>query len=87
MALFAILAVSDDPRIAAAMVSVYPNDYLKVGPGQYFVSAKGTAADVSNALGITKGINGLGIVVTIANYYGHAGTNIWEWLKVKGSGG
>jgi hypothetical protein len=87
MALFVVLALSDsDIRIANAVGSVYPNDCLKVGPGQFFVSAKGTAVDVSNALGMTNGSNGLGIVVSVANYYGYAGTNIWEWLKVKGSG-
>jgi len=86
MSLFAILAVSDDLRIASAMNSSYPNDYLKVGPGQYFVSAKGTTVDVSNALGITGGSNGLGVVVSLNSYYGYAGSDIWEWLKVKGSG-
>jgi hypothetical protein len=87
MSLFAVLATTDDPRIAAALGSVYPADFLRVGPGQYLLSAKGTAIDVSNTLGISNGTNGTGIVISIAGYFGHAATNIWEWLRVKGSAG
>lgn len=83
MIIFAVLTPSDNPQLEAAMASLFPDNYLKVGPGQYLVAGKGTAADISNVLGITDGKNGSGIVLSTSSYYGRAGNNIWEWMKVK----
>ena len=71
----------ENAGLATALEAVYPSKYLKVGPGQWLVASQGTANDVSNALGITDGKNGTGIVVSISGYFGRANTNIWEWIK------
>jgi hypothetical protein len=83
MIIFAVLTPSDNLQLEAAMASFFNDNYLKVGPGQYLVAGKGTAADVSNILGITDGKNGNGIVLSTSSYYGRAGNNVWEWMKVK----
>lgn len=83
MIIFAVLIPVENPQLEATLVSLYPNDHIKVGPGQYLVAAKSTAVDLSNALGITDGKNGNGIILTTSAYYGRSGNNIWEWMKLK----
>jgi hypothetical protein len=83
MIIFAILTPSDNPQLEAAMGALFADNYLKVGPGQYLIAGKGTAIEISNALGITDGRNGSGIVLSTAGYYGRAGNNLWEWMKIK----
>lgn len=78
--LFAIMAPSDDPRLAAAIQGQYPADHLKVGPGQWIIADSGTSKDVSDKLGITTGTVGSAIIVSFSGYYGRASTNIWEWI-------
>jgi hypothetical protein len=81
MAIFAIMTSDQNSALKAALDTVYPLKYLAVGPGQWLVASQGTAADVSNALGITDGKNGNGIVVSVSGYFGRANPNIWEWIK------
>lgn len=83
MNVFVILADTDEPKLVAAIAEHFKDNFLKVGPGQWFVAASGTSVDVSNTLGITTGATSTGIVLSINSYYGRASTNIWEWLKVK----
>jgi hypothetical protein len=83
MIIFAVLTPTEHPQLEAALTALFPDNYLKVGPGQYLVAAKGTAVDVSNTLGISDGRNGSGIVLSTSGYYGRAGNNIWEWMKLK----
>ena len=84
MALFAIMAPSEFPALAAQLQLHYPDNHLKVGPGQWLVAGVGTAIDVSNQLGITTGQSGLAIVCLIGGYFGRAPNNIWEWMAAKG---
>jgi hypothetical protein len=81
MAIFAILTPEEDAGLMTTLESVYPNKHLKVGHGQWLVASQGTAAEVSNALGISDGKNGTGIVVAVSGYYGRADPNVWEWIK------
>jgi hypothetical protein len=83
MIIYAVLVPTENARLDAAMTASFPGNYLKVGPGQYLVAGKGTAIDVSNALGITDGTNGSGIVLSTSSYYGRAENNVWEWMRVK----
>jgi hypothetical protein len=87
MTVFVILAETDDPRLATSIASHFKDNFLKIGPGQWFVAGNGTSVDVSNLLGITagptKGTTDGAIVASINSYYGIASTNVWEWLKVK----
>jgi sarcosine oxidase gamma subunit len=81
MAIFAIMAPDENAALVGALESVYPNKYLRVGPGQWLVASQGTATDVSNALGISDGKSGPGIVVSVSGYFGRANMNIWDWIK------
>ena len=83
MIVFAVLAPEEDPRLATAISSHFKDNFLKLGPGLWFVAGDGTSVDVSNILGISTGDTGSVIVVSINSYYGRASTNTWEWLKVK----
>jgi hypothetical protein len=85
MSLFAIMAPAETPALLDSLQAQYPDNHLKVGPGQWLVPDSGTAADVSNRLGITSGTSGVGIVILIGGYYGRAANNIWEWMATKGS--
>jgi len=84
MALFAIMAASENPALLASLETHYPGNHLKVGVGQWLIAGSGTAAEISNTLGITVGTSGAGIVVLVAGYYGRASNNIWEWMASKG---
>jgi hypothetical protein len=83
MTVFVILAETDEPKLGTAIATHFKDNYLKVGPGQWFVAGGGTSVDVSNILGITTGATSSAIVLSINSYYGRASTNVWEWLKVK----
>ena len=83
MTLFAILGHDENPKLEAALAVHFPDNFLKIGAGQWLVAGKGTSVDVSNVLGISDGSSGSAIVVSVASYYGRAASNIWEWMKVK----
>lgn len=83
MIIFAVMLPAEIPQMDAVMTAAFPGNYLKVGPGQYLVAGRGTAVDVSNALGITDGKNGAGIIFSTTSYYGRAGNNIWEWMQIR----
>jgi hypothetical protein len=83
MLLFAIMTPGDHAGLQAALNTHFADNYLKVGNGQYLLAARTTVVEVSNTLGITQGINGIGIIVSIAAYYGRADQNVWEWMRVK----
>jgi hypothetical protein len=83
MIIYAVLTPAENPQLEAVLGLQFPDNYLKIGPGQYLVAGKGTAIEVSNSLGITDGTNGTGIVLSTSSYYGRAGNNIWEWMRIK----
>lgn len=55
--------------------------------GVWFISAHGTAHDVSAALGLIRGDSDpdlpVGITVGVGDYYGYASKDLWEWMKVQ----
>jgi hypothetical protein len=83
MTIFSVTALSNEAQIEAAVKRVYPNDHFKLAPNQFLVAARGTSKDVSDALDISTGKTGLGVIATMSGYFGYAPTNIWEWIKVK----
>jgi len=85
MTLYAVMTTGDNAGLQAALNTHFPNDHLKVASGQYLVAAKLTVIELSNTLGISAGINGGGLVLSIAAYYGRADQNIWEWMRLKAS--
>jgi hypothetical protein len=84
MVVFAILSpIGDNSALETVIPIQFPNDWLKLAPGQWLVAGKGTAVDVSNKLGISDGQNGVGLVFSVSSYFGRADPNVWEWIRVK----
>jgi hypothetical protein len=84
MAIFVIFRVSNPPLLESALGRVFPKDHFKVGNDEWLVSAIGTAKEVSDKIGITPGADmGSAVVFSMANYYGRATTEIWDWIKAK----
>ena len=53
MAIFAVFRVTNPEKMNAAMHSPFPDNHLQVGPGEWLVSAPGTAKEISDKLGVT----------------------------------
>lgn len=83
MALFAVLASQDYPSLTAELQRLFPEDHLKVGPGQWLLSAPYTAKEISDSLGVTDGRTSNAIVIAIGAYYGRAPSDIWDWMRTK----
>lgn len=84
MAIFVIFRVADPIRMGLAVQREFPNDHLKVKPDEWLVSAIGTAKDVSDRLQVTpENVSGAAMIFSMANYYGRAATEIWDWIKTK----
>jgi hypothetical protein len=87
MAIFVVFRVSDPKKMEAAMLRTFPDDHIQVHAGEWLVSTSGTAKDVSDKLQVTPGNDaGAAIVFSMANYYGRATSEIWEWIKAKAEG-
>ena len=83
MALFAILAPQEDQKLVEELQRLFPGDHLRVGPGQWLISAPRTAKEVSDALGISDARSGTGIVITAGPYYGRAPSDVWDWISTR----
>lgn len=81
MPVFAIIAPSDDGRLALAVQNKFPLHY-KFGPGQYVVKAPGPTA---HAIGLELGATGeVGkfVAFSVAGYWGYHDKPLWEWLTL-----
>ncbi len=68
----------------SAIRRVFPSDHLKVTDNEWLISAIGTSKDISDKLGVTPGNEtGPAIVFSMANYYGRAMMEVWDWIKAK----
>jgi hypothetical protein len=56
---------------------------LDTGRNEWIVSFKGTAKEVSDKLGVSNGKSGGAIIFGMAQYFGRAPTNIWDWIIAK----
>jgi hypothetical protein len=90
--LFALIAVADAEKMAAKLVSEFPDTHLKVANGQWLLVGESsvTTTEVSHKLHITDETGtpptdtpGSAIVLSVSNYYGRASRNIWEWITSK----
>ena len=56
-------------------------------PAAYFVWYDGTTRKLSEAVGFgNDGDVGSGVVIRVANYFGYASTELWEWLGIHKNG-
>lgn len=80
MALFALLSPTENQLLANSLQIAFPSDHLKVGVGQWIVTARGTARELSDGLGISDGKVGTVMVLMVGAYWGRASNEIWEWM-------
>ncbi|MHB8173088.1 MAG: hypothetical protein ACYDFU_01330 [Nitrospirota bacterium] len=87
MSLFAVLFPAENPALQTAIKEKFPENNYKITSTQWIISGKGTAQQISDMLGITKGTgpgtSGLGVVLGVSSYWGRADAGLWEWMKVK----
>ena len=78
-----LLTVEDEAEFHAAILSVFPNDHIKIGQGQWFLSTddRSTSQDVWKRIVGTKTPSG--IIVSFSGYYGRANSSVWEWIAAK----
>jgi hypothetical protein len=81
MSIFAITAPASNTAIGPAIETQFKDQYFKAWQGHWFVSTSGTAMEVANKLSVADGSVGTVIVVSVANYWGRANPEVWEWLK------
>ena len=48
----------------------------------YFVSYNGTTCELAEAIGLSDGELGTGIVIPVSNYYGYVAKDLWEWINI-----
>ncbi len=83
MAIFAVTAPQSNDKIVPALEVSFPDQFVKAWQGCWFVSAVGTAKEIYNKIESSTPDNkpGTVIVVSVANYWGVANPEVWEWLK------
>jgi len=83
MAIFAIIAQpsTNAASLADAVQTHFGDSNYKVAGGHWLVATNRTAKEVSDALGVSDGAVGAGIVVEVASYFGRANPDIWTWIK------
>ena len=66
----------------------FPTANYDLGSGVWLVAGPGSAKDISDKLKITPdGVNGTGVVIEAASYFGRANPAIWTWIKNQWEGG
>lgn len=85
MGVFVIISPQlNNTKLEAEIKKQYANDYYKIYDNQWLICAGGTSKVLSQKLNINEDNGtGPGIVFSIANYWGRANPEIWEWLKEK----
>jgi hypothetical protein len=73
-------------KLSKAVALAYADDLYDLGGGVWLVADSATAQEVSKKVGITDGINGSGVVVEVASYYGRTNPAVWTWMKAKWEG-
>ena len=85
MTIFAVFRVSDSPKMEAAIQAAFPEDYYKLQDDEWLVSAIGTAREIAIKLKVSgeSADTGSALIFSMANYYGRAPTEIWDWINAK----
>lgn len=83
MGVFIIIPTKAEHSLDKVIQEQFPEDSYRLPLGQFAIAFNGPAKALSDQLGISDGSSGLGVVASIASYYGRAPTDFWEWLKIK----
>ncbi len=81
MAIFAVIGTNENPQLVQSLQQFFPGEHLKIGNGQWFISSRFGAKEISDSLGITDGRNGAGIVIAVGSYFGRASAEVWDWMS------
>lgn len=84
--LYAVIPFSPTQAFSKNLAEVEAQVYMDYGPQLYFVSYKGTTRELAKALGFEDSSAGEGVVLSIANYWGLASKDLWEWIELRKNG-
>jgi hypothetical protein len=87
MAIFVIFNVDNPAGMRASIEREFPKDNFDLGANEWLISAKGTAQELSQRLGVSTGEASSAIIFSMQSYFGRASTNIWDWIKTKAEEG
>jgi hypothetical protein len=86
MPIFAVMGLNEPAILGSKVAERFPDNYFTIAPDKWFVAAPGvTASTVAAMLGMSKDEKIFGLVITVGGYYGWASSELWEWLKTKGT--
>ena len=78
---FAILAEHEE-RIAPKIEEAFTKRrVLRIGPGQWLVSFRGTSEEVLERLELEDSDDDGVLILTVSGYSGFTDAHIWEWLE------
>ena len=83
MAIFVVVADSDNPAIGAAIAKNYPQDHYKLNGHSWLVSADTLSKTLSETIGLSDGDLGWAVVFAMDAYWGYHSNETWEWIKLK----
>jgi hypothetical protein len=81
MSIFSVSAPVTNTKIGPAIESRFAGNFIQAWQGQWFVSTTGTTKEIADQLNVGDPTIGTVIVVVVANYWGRANPEVWEWLK------
>lgn len=82
-----IYAIVPEPNpnnhlLGPAIRKLFPEAHFALAnDAAWLVSSNQTAKQVSDAIGLTDGTSGAGVIVEVASYFGRANPSIWNWIK------
>jgi len=83
---YAIVSVDKPDELLKRLSDKFPDNYLELGNGAWFVAANITTQQVTETLnfaGDNEEPSIRAIVFAIGSYYGYHDQNTWEWLELK----
>ena len=76
---------SADPQaikdISVRIAAEFKGRYFSINTNHWLVSSSLTAQGVSDAVGITDGAVGTGVVYGILSFFGRESPDLWQWLQ------
>jgi hypothetical protein len=81
MSIFSVSAPPTNNSIGPIIEARFRGSFIQAWQGQWFVSTTGTTKEISDKLNVGDPTVGTVIIVAVANYWGRANPEVWEWLK------
>lgn len=83
MIVFSVTSLVPNPAVGQRIAELWPSNYLKLSDTSWLVAGSGTAQELSDAMGVTRGDFSGVVIFSTTGYYGRAPNNIWEWIAAK----